>query len=76
MSSPLVIVYGGSGALGSVAVRLFKKHMYQVISIDLSSNGDADHSIVVPTKLQALTEQSAHITSEVSTLLSNKKADA
>ncbi|KAJ2584011.1 hypothetical protein GGH95_000664 [Coemansia sp. RSA 1836] len=76
MPSPFIIVYGGSGALGSVAVRLFKQHMYQVINIDLSSNADASHSIVVPSKLQTLSEQSAHITDEVAGLLGGSKADA
>ncbi|KAJ2741536.1 hypothetical protein GGI20_005123 [Coemansia sp. BCRC 34301] len=76
MSSPLVIVYGGSGALGSVAVRQFKQHMYRVINIDLSSNADANHSIVVPPALETLVEQSTYITKEVAGLLDNSKVDA
>ncbi|KAJ2013133.1 hypothetical protein GGI06_003916, partial [Coemansia sp. S85] len=76
MSSPFVIIYGGSGALGSVAVRLFKQRMYQVINIDLSSNASADHSIAVPSNFETLSEQSTYISDKVSGILNNNKVDA
>ncbi|KAJ2094858.1 hypothetical protein GGI09_005174 [Coemansia sp. S100] len=76
MASPFVIVYGGSGALGSVAVRLFKQRMYQVINIDLFSNDSADHSIAVPSSLQTLSEQSTYIADKVSVILNDNKVDA
>ncbi|KAJ2734046.1 hypothetical protein IW152_002592 [Coemansia sp. BCRC 34962] len=76
MSSPFVIVYGGSGALGSVAVRLFKQRMYQVINIDLSPNASADHSIAVPSSLETLSQQSTYISDNVSGILNDNKVDA
>ena len=44
---PSVLIYGGSGQLGCVVVKEFKAAGYQVFSVDLRENPDADHSITI-----------------------------
>ncbi|KAJ2501129.1 hypothetical protein GGH96_002161 [Coemansia sp. RSA 1972] len=73
---PSVVVYGGSGALGTSIVKLFKKHAWKVVSIDFRINPDADDSMVVPNHPQALDEQGTRISADVGDLLSGAKTDA
>jgi len=44
---PSVLVYGGSGQLGVIVVKEFKAAGYEVFSVDLRENPDADHSIAI-----------------------------
>ncbi|RKP36491.1 quinoid dihydropteridine reductase [Dimargaris cristalligena] len=53
-----VIVYGGSGALGTALVKFFKAQSWCVISVDLRSNPEADHSVNLDSALSL--EAQAH----------------
>jgi len=44
---PSVLVYGGAGQLGAVVVLKFKSQKWNVISVDLRENKEADHSITI-----------------------------
>ncbi|KAJ2726307.1 hypothetical protein GGI07_000618 [Coemansia sp. Benny D115] len=72
---PSAIVYGGRGALGATTVRFFKNKGWRVISIDLDSNQEADHSITVSTT-QTLAQQGIQATAQVSDILKDAKASA
>ncbi|KAK9767106.1 hypothetical protein K7432_003335 [Basidiobolus ranarum] len=70
-----VIVYGGSGALGSSVVKFFKQMNWSVISIDLVPNEFADNSITLTTE-ESFETQGFKVLSEVEKQLSGNKADA
>ncbi|KAJ2858521.1 hypothetical protein J3B02_000111 [Coemansia erecta] len=72
---PSVVVYGGLGALGSAAVRMFKSQSWRVISVDLAASTDADTSVTIsPT--QSLAEQGEHALQHIASALDGSKADA
>ncbi|XP_053952671.1 dihydropteridine reductase [Anastrepha ludens] len=70
-----VLVYGGKGALGAACVSHFKSNNYWVGSIDLSTNEEADASIVLSRDL-GWEEQEAEVLKKVSEALSGEKLDA
>ncbi|KAL7754243.1 hypothetical protein RI367_000224 [Sorochytrium milnesiophthora] len=47
MAGNNVLVYGGAGALGKVIVQHFKQQSWNVLSVDVNSNSDANTSIQV-----------------------------
>ncbi|KAJ2455313.1 hypothetical protein EV183_000849 [Coemansia sp. RSA 2336] len=72
---PSVIVYGGCGALGSAIVKVFKKQAWQVLSIDLNINVEADDNVTVSSE-PSLVHQGTKVTEDVGDLLNGTKADA
>jgi len=41
------LILGGNGALGKAMVNTFKNKGWQVASLDLNANTEADHNILV-----------------------------
>uniref|UniRef100_A0A4W3HU07 Dihydropteridine reductase n=2 Tax=Callorhinchus milii TaxID=7868 RepID=A0A4W3HU07_CALMI len=70
-----VIVYGGKGALGAKCVQFFKAKSWWVTSIDLTPNEEANANVVVK-MCDSFTEQAEQVTTEVASLLGEKKVDA
>ena len=42
-----VIVYGGRGGLGVVVVSTFRQAGYEVLSVDIVANTEAEHNVLV-----------------------------
>ncbi|ORY03627.1 dihydropteridine reductase-like protein [Basidiobolus meristosporus CBS 931.73] len=70
-----VIIYGGSGALGSSVVKFFKKMNWSVISIDLVPSESADKNVTLSPS-DSFEEQGFKALSEVEKQLAGNKADA
>ncbi|KAJ1722754.1 hypothetical protein LPJ53_002852 [Coemansia erecta] len=72
---PVVIVYGGLGALGSAVVKTFKKHSWKVINVAFDASSDADANIKV-SRTDGLSDQGAQALDQIKEILSETKADA
>ncbi|XP_009289534.3 dihydropteridine reductase-like [Danio rerio] len=70
-----VIVYGGSGALGSESVRYFRAKNWWVASIAHSVNAEASANVKVK-MTESFTEQAKQVTVGVGKLLGDEKVDA
>ena len=55
-----VVVYGGSGALGQSMVHTFKSAQWQCVSVDLSSNAEADTNICLDPQM-SMHEAATHV---------------
>jgi len=76
-SAPRVVIYGGSGALGSVLVKHFKAEQWWVASIGHThTNEEADCNIVVGGSAGSLVEQEAEVESQLTQILDDSKLDA
>ena len=70
MSTKRVLVYGGSGALGSHLISHFKSKNYWVLSIDMKENQNADANIVV-TAAENAESQGEHIEKSLQPLIAS-----
>ncbi|CAI2347275.1 unnamed protein product [Caenorhabditis sp. 36 PRJEB53466] len=74
MASGKIIVYGGRGALGSEILDFFKKNGFTVLSVDLSTNDQADGNILVD-GTKNWTEQEESILSQTAASLQGAQVD-
>ena len=51
MASRTVLVVGGSGALGRAVVSKFQGAAWNVLCMDVVSNADAQHEILLPARI-------------------------
>ncbi|KAJ2362526.1 hypothetical protein IW150_006984, partial [Coemansia sp. RSA 2607] len=72
---PVVIVYGGLGALGSTVVKTFKKHSWRVVNVAFDASNDADANIKV-SRTDSLPDQGTQVLQQIEEIMSDSKADA
>jgi dihydropteridine reductase len=59
------LIYGGKGALGQALVRTFNNKSWTTVSVDLDSNSEASHSVLVP-KNVSWKDQAKYVEQEIS----------
>ena len=70
-----VIIYGGKGGLGTVLVSYFKNKGWNIVSIDLKANEDADSNVIVDPN-DDWTTQESKVLEQVAKSLGDNKVDA
>nr|XP_033785928.1 dihydropteridine reductase [Geotrypetes seraphini] len=70
-----VLIYGGTGALGSKCVEYFRSKSWWVACIDIVENEKANANVLVKTS-DSFTEQTDQVTADVGKLLGEEKVDA
>jgi len=70
-----VLIYGGCGGLGRAVVAHFKSGGYNVISIDINANPEADSNVKVDLSHDWV-QQEQHVTQQVQDILKGDKLEA
>jgi dihydropteridine reductase len=74
MATKNALIYGGSGALGSVLVSFFRQRNWSVLSVDSRANASASDSVILNLQL-SWKEQEQQVLSNVAEKLGGKKLD-
>jgi len=69
-----ILVYGGSGALGSSCVSYFREHSYNVINIDFTENAKAQKNVLVGKRETSWAEQEEFVHKQVADCLAGSSA--